>query len=133
MKKNYFFEMEMTVRDYECDLQGIVNNSVYQNYLEHCRHEYLTANGISFNTLHEAGVDAVVIHVDLTYKQSLRPHDTFLVRLRWRKKGRMRLVFEQAIYRKSDDLLCLYGEVTCAVLKEGKPAEATILDHLGVE
>jgi acyl-CoA thioester hydrolase len=28
------FASEMSVRDYECDMQGIVNNSVYQNYLE---------------------------------------------------------------------------------------------------
>ena len=28
------FEVVMTVRDYECDIQGIVNNAVYQNYLE---------------------------------------------------------------------------------------------------
>ncbi|NLI24182.1 MAG: acyl-CoA thioesterase, partial [Bacteroidales bacterium] len=31
----YYFELEMEVRDYECDIQGIVNNAVYMNYLEH--------------------------------------------------------------------------------------------------
>ena len=30
----HVYEMEMMVRDYECDMQGIVNNAVYQNYLE---------------------------------------------------------------------------------------------------
>lgn len=31
----YAFTAGMSVRDYECDMQGIVNNSVYQNYLEY--------------------------------------------------------------------------------------------------
>ena len=31
----YIYELEMKVRDYECDLQGIVNNANYQHYLEH--------------------------------------------------------------------------------------------------
>ena len=34
---NYIFELKDKVRDYECDLQGIVNNANYQHYLEHCR------------------------------------------------------------------------------------------------
>ena len=38
------FELKMSVRDYECDLQGIVNNAVYQNYLEHARHQFSTGS-----------------------------------------------------------------------------------------
>lgn len=35
-----YFELEMQVRDYECDMEGIVNNAIYQHYLEHTRHEF---------------------------------------------------------------------------------------------
>ena len=47
---NYIYELEMKVRDYECDLQGIVNNANYQHYLEHTRHEFLTSVGVSRQT-----------------------------------------------------------------------------------
>ena len=57
---NYIYELPMKVRDYECDLQGIVNNANYQHYLEHTRHEFLLSAGVSFAGLHEQGVDPVV-------------------------------------------------------------------------
>ena len=52
MKTDYIFELEMKVRDYECDLQGIVNNANYQHYIEHTRHEFLLAQGGSVDTRH---------------------------------------------------------------------------------
>ena len=48
MATHYDFELRMKVRDYECDLQGIVNNANYQHYIEHTRHEFLLSRGISF-------------------------------------------------------------------------------------
>ena len=56
----YAFEITLKVRDYECDLQGIVNNANYQHYIEHTRHEYLLSRGVSFADLHARGIDAVV-------------------------------------------------------------------------
>ena len=49
---NYIYELAFKVRDYECDLQGIVNNANYQHYTEHTRHEFLNAHGVSFAQLH---------------------------------------------------------------------------------
>lgn len=47
--------LEMSVRDYECDIQGIVNNGVYFNYFEHARHWYLHQIGIDFAGLARQG------------------------------------------------------------------------------
>ena len=91
MSGEYCFELEMAVRDYECDLQGIVNNSVYQNYLEHARHEFLHSVGLNFAELCEQGIDAVVTNINIDYKFPLRPRDTFVVKLGMRKQGRVRL------------------------------------------
>lgn len=115
----YPFEIEMKVRDYECDLQGIVNNSVYQNYLEHARHEFLTAHQVSFAELHNRGLDAVVARVDIAYKTPLRPGDAFIVRLNVRKEG-YKYVFHQQIIRKEDGKLCIKARVDTVVLDNGK-------------
>ena len=115
----YPFEIEMKVRDYECDLQGIVNNSVYQNYLEHARHEFLTAHQVSFAELHNRGLDAVVARVDIAYKTPLRPGDEFVVRLNVRKEG-YKYVFHQQIVRKKDEKLCIKARIDTVVLDNGK-------------
>ena len=56
----YIFETRMEVRDYECDIEGIVNNANYLHYTEHTRHLFLKECGLSFAQMHEKGVDAVV-------------------------------------------------------------------------
>ena len=47
----YAYELKMKVRDYECDLEGIVNNANYQHYMEHTRHEFLLQAGMSWMAL----------------------------------------------------------------------------------
>ena len=55
----YAYELKMKVRDYECDLEGIVNNANYQHYMEHTRHEFLLEAGISFSDRHRSVVPAL--------------------------------------------------------------------------
>jgi len=117
------FEIELKVRDYECDIQGIVNNSVYQNYLEHARHEFLLANNVSFAELHRRGVDAVVARIEMAYKIPLKPGDVFVVKLHLKKEG-VKYVFHQSVYRKKDMKLSLKARVDAAVVIDGKLASS---------
>jgi len=121
MMKEYDFDIEMEVRDYELDTQGVVNNSVYQNYLEHARHQFLKEMGINFNGLHADGVDAVVHKIELEYKRPLVGDDTFIVRSRVRRKGHVRYIFDQDIYKKPDRELMLKGVVTSVFMNNGRP------------
>lgn len=118
---NKEFELELTVRDYELDTQGVVNNSVYQNYLEHARHEYLKSIGLNFNKLHENGTDAVVHKVELVYKKPLMGDNRFVVKTRAEKSGNVRFVFYQNIYRIPDNELVLKGVVTAVFMNDGRP------------
>ena len=62
----------MEVRDYELDAEGIVNNANYLHYLEHTRHGFCVANGISFAQMQEKGVIPVLNRVEIDYKTPLR-------------------------------------------------------------
>jgi acyl-CoA thioester hydrolase len=125
--KEFDFELEMQVRDYECDIQGIVNNSVYQNYLEHCRHKFLNKAGLDFAQLHNDGIDAVVIRAELDYKFPLRPGDDFLVQLKMAKQGRLRVIFHQEVLRKEDEKLMVKAKITAVLTKNGRPVSPDIL------
>lgn len=115
----YIYELDFKVRDYECDLQGIVNNSVYQNYLEHTRHEFLLDRNVSFSDLHLQGIDAVVARIEIAFKTPLRSRDEFVCKLNVKKDG-IKYIFNQAIYRKPDNKLCVTAKVTTVVLVDGK-------------
>lgn len=117
--KKYVYQLAFKVRDYECDLQGIVNNSVYQNYLEHTRHEFLETIGINFKELYDKGIVAVVARVDLQYKFPLKSNNQFEVRLRCEHQG-LKYMFYQDIYRLPDEKLCLKGVVTTTTLIDGR-------------
>jgi acyl-CoA thioester hydrolase len=115
----FIYELEFKVRDYECDIQGIVNNSCYQNYLEHTRHEFLLANNVSFAELHNRGIDAVVSNIEIHYKSPLKPGDAFVSKLYVAKEG-ARYFFHQQINRIGDNKLIVKAKVGTVVVVNGK-------------
>lgn len=125
---DYIFEYRDKVRDYECDIQGIVNNANYQHYLEVCRHEFILSRGISFVELHEMGTDAVVARITMQFKVPLRSLDQYVIRMRLQKDG-LRYNFLQDIYRASDDKLCLRAKVEVVCLVNGVLSESEILNE----
>ena len=127
--KEYIFKLEMKVRDYECDLQGVVNNSNYQHYMEHTRHEYLESLGENFGVMHENGIDAFVSKVEIKYKHSLRSGDKFLSCMNVRREG-IKLVFEQDIYRMSDNVLATTGKVESVIVEDGKLTRGEYFDKM---
>ena len=118
----YRFKLELKVRDYECDVQGIVNNAVYQNYLEHCRHEFLMSVGIDFNRLTREKIFLVVVRAELDYKTPLRGGDDFWIGLNLERVSPLRFAFLQDIFRSSDQRPVLAARTIGTALNEkGRP------------
>lgn len=128
---SYAFTHEMAVRDYECDLQGIVNNGVYQNYLEHVRHLYLKALGLDFARYARQGINLVVVRAELDYRYPLTSGDRFRVGLNLVRQSRLRFAFHQDIHRLPDGRPVLNAKVIGTALdKRGRPSLLPELDAL---
>ena len=125
----YIYELKMKVRDYECDLQGIVNNANYQHYLEHTRHEFLTSMGVSFAKLHEEGVDPVVARLTISFKTPLRSGDEFISKMYLKKEG-IKYVFYQDIYRASDEKIAIKATVETVCIVNGRLSSSSLFDDL---
>ncbi|MFT5658533.1 MAG: acyl-CoA thioester hydrolase [Gammaproteobacteria bacterium] len=128
---NYTHRLKFEVRDYECDMQGVVNNGVYQSYLEHARHEFLLSRGISFAQMATDKINLVVIRAELDYRDSLKSGDKFEVCSNIQQVSTLRFEFLQDIYRASDLKLMLQAKITGTALNErGRPFKLEVLSLL---
>ena len=128
-EEKYIYQLEMKVRDYECDLQGIVNNANYQHYLEHTRHKFLSATGASFSELHNQGIDPVVARINMAFKTPLKSGDEFISKLYLKKEG-IKYVFYQDIFRKSDNKVVIKATVDTVCLEHGKLTDGKLFQKI---
>jgi acyl-CoA thioester hydrolase len=116
----YIFTLEIAVRDYELDSEGIVNNAIYLHYLEHTRHAFVTQEGIPFGSLTSDGLIPVVRRMEIDYHTPLRTGDVMLSRLWIERKG-ARFIFYQDIFRKEDGAPVVNAVVTIVCMeKDGR-------------
>lgn len=119
---DYVYELDFEVRDNECDIQGVVNNGQYQNYLSHTRHKFIKSEGVDFNELFDEGKLALVSRVEIDYLNALVPGDVFTVKIALERKRSTRLVFLQDVFKK-DGTQVIRARVTtvCLDKKSGLP------------
>ena len=126
---NPIFEYTMKVRDYECDVQGHVNNANYQHYFEVTRHEFLEKVGLNFYQLHLKGIDAVVARVDIRYKIPLIGMDEFVCTVKRIERHNVKYIFHQEIIRLKDNALCAKAKVDVVNLVNGKLSHPETFDE----
>lgn len=124
--KDYIFSLEIKVRDYEIDCEGIVNNANYLHYLEHTRHEFCSMAGFSFKKMQEQGIDPVLNRIEVDYKTPLRSGDSMVSKLWIEMKG-VRFIFHQDIYNKGTNEIAVKAIVSCVCLENGKLTRGEIL------
>jgi acyl-CoA thioester hydrolase len=129
MSDQSVFSVSFKVRDYELDMQGIVNNSVYFNYLEHARHEYLITKGVDVAALAKDGINLVLVRSEMDYKASLTSGDEFIVTVKTESVSRVKFGFRQQVIRLSDQKVCIEAFVHGTALNaKGRPFVPDWLD-----
>ena len=115
----YIFTLEIAVRDYELDSEGIVNNAIYLHYLEHTRHAFVKREGIPFGSLTREGLVPVVRRMEIDYRLSLHSGDVLQSRL-WIERNGPRFIFHQDIFNKETGELVVAAVVTIVNMENGR-------------
>jgi acyl-CoA thioester hydrolase len=97
-------ECTLTVRTYECDSYGHVNNANYLNYLEYARYELLKDVGFDYPAMITAGYGVYVARIEIDYKKSAAADDLLHIRSWPIKKGAVSGIIAQEI-RRGEDLI----------------------------
>ncbi|ATL68399.1 acyl-CoA thioesterase [Nocardia terpenica] len=99
------FSVPVTVRGYEIDVNGHLNQAVYHQYAEHARWENMRAAGLTPDKLAAAGLGPVVLESTVKYLRELHIGDEVTVTsaFEWT---------EGKIFRMSQQIVKLDGTVS---------------------
>ena len=114
------YECKLTVRTYECDSYGHVNNANYLNYLEFARCEFLRDVGFDYPAMIKAGYGIYVARIEIDYVKPAFADDELLVKSWAAKKGAVSGVIGHEIWRK-DELLAKARVTWAFVDSKGQP------------
>lgn len=115
------FSVRVTVRGYETDVQGHLNQAVYLNYAEHARWSLLHAAGATQAQLVGRGVGPVTLETTIRYRRELLAGEEVDITcvFEWGSGKTFRLLQQ---IRKSDGTVAAEIDAVCGLmnLKERK-------------
>ncbi len=98
-------ETTIGVRFYELDPYGHVNHSVYIQYFEAARVEWLAEVGYPLEQLQADGIQIVVTELNTRYLGSAGPGDQLTIRSELAELRRASMSFNQQIWKGSEKLV----------------------------
>ena len=116
------YNCKLTVRTYECDSYGHVNNANYLNYLEYARCELLREADFDYNAMVKAGYGIYVARIEIDYKMPAVTDDELTIKSWPEKKGAVSGVIAQEVWR-GEDLLAKARVTWAFVDSKGMPTK----------
>ncbi|WP_306362346.1 thioesterase family protein [Nocardia sp. CC227C] len=109
------FSVPVTVRGYELDINGHLNQAVYLQYAEHARWELMKAAGIPGEKMVGSGIGPVVLEQTLKYQRELHLGDEVTVSCEFRWSGGKAFRMHQEIH-KLDGTVSATIDVVCGIM-----------------
>ena len=115
------FLYDWTVQYYETDQMAIVHHSNYIRWFESARTAYLSAVGIPYDKMEEAGVISPVLSVNCQYRQMTRYGETVTITPVLSSYNGIKYIVKYEIRNKETGVLNATGETShCFLTKDGK-------------
>lgn len=109
------FSVPITVRGYELDINGHLNQAVYLQYAEHARWELLREGGVPGEKMVAAGIGPVVLETTIKYLRELHLGDEVTVSCEFEWSGGKVFTMRQFI-TKLDGTVSAQVDVVSGIL-----------------
>ena len=120
-RRKIMFTYDWTVQYYETDQMAIVHHSNYIRWFESARTAYLSAMGIPYDKMEEAGIISPVLSVNCQYRQMTRYGETVTIIPVLSSYNGIKYVVKYEIRNKETGVLNATGETShCFLRKDGK-------------
>ncbi|XP_071735614.1 acyl-acyl carrier protein thioesterase ATL3, chloroplastic-like [Rutidosis leptorrhynchoides] len=117
-----YHDIELSVRDYEMDQYGVVNNAIYAKYCQHGRQQLMEKIGINIATITQSGNALALSDLVIKYIAPLRIGDKFTLRMRISDMSAARIYFEHLIFKIPNEEPILDARATAVWLdKDYRP------------
>jgi acyl-CoA thioester hydrolase len=113
------FALPVTVRYLEVDAQGVVFNAWYLAYFDEAMSAFLTARGMPYQKMVEAGYDVQLVRSEIDWKSGLRWQDAVEVAVSTARIGRTSFALDFEVRRDGHEVTCIGRTVYVVVAADG--------------
>ena len=109
----------VSVRYLEVDAQGVVFNSWYLAYFDDAMTAFLTARGLPYRTMVDAGYDVQLVRSEIDWKAGLRWEDAVEIAVSTARIGRTSFALDFEVRRDGSEVTCMGRTVYVVVATDG--------------
>jgi acyl-CoA thioester hydrolase len=113
------FTLPITVRYLEVDAQGVVFNAWYLAYFDEAMSAFLTARGMPYQKMVEAGYDVQLVRSEIDWRSGLRWQDAIEVAVSTARIGRTSFALDFEVRRDGHEVTCSGRTVYVVVAADG--------------